>query len=205
GGAITWGLGHLKPGVSIDQANADLTAIARRLERSYPATDAGYGLVARPLRDQLVGEFYSPVRLLVGGSAFLLLVGCANVANILLARLLARRREFAVRAALGASAGRLARQIVVEHLVLTMLASALALLLAIWSIGALSIWTRQYLPIVVRLDIDAPILAVSIAASLLAGIAFSVAPLVTAMRVDLRDALSQAGRHGTDRSARTAA
>ena len=205
GGAITWGVGHLKPGVSIDQANADLSAVAKRLERLYPATDAGYGLVARPLRDQLVGEFYSPVQLLVGGSAFLLLVGCANVANILLARLLARRREFAVRAALGATAGRIARQLIVEHLLLTTFAGTLALFFAVWSISALATWTRQYLPIVVHLDVDRPIMAVSIAVSLLAGIAFSIGPLITAMRVDLRDALSQGGRHGTNRSGRTAA
>ncbi len=110
-GAIDWGVGHLRPGVTIAQANADLSAIAKRLGNMYPATDANYGLVARPLRDQLMGEFYSPLRVLIGGSLFILLIGCANVANLLVARLIGRQREFALRAALGASAGRLTRQI----------------------------------------------------------------------------------------------
>jgi putative ABC transport system permease protein len=204
-GAITWGIGRLKPGVTVEQANADLAAIAKRLDRAYPATDGGYGLVARPLRDQLVGEFYSPVRVLVGGSAFILLIGCANVANLLLARLLARRRELAMRAALGASAGRLVQQLLVEHLVLAIAAGTLGLVGAVWGVAALNASAARHLPTVMNIHVDRSMLAASVVLSMLTGLLFGVLPGITGARVDLREALSQNGRQGAVAGRRAAA
>ena len=190
-GAIDWGVGHLRPGVTIAQANSDLSAIAKRLGNAYPATDANYGLVARPLRDHLMGEFYSPLRVLVGGSLFILLIGCANVANLLVARLLARQREFALRAALGASAGRLTRQILAEHLLITVVAAALGCTAAVWGVDALSAWTTKHLPVVMRFHVDRWMLAASVAVSLVTGILFGLGPGLIGARVDLRGALGQ--------------
>ena len=195
-GAITWGVGHLRPGVTVAQANSDLSAIAKRLERAYPATDANFGLVARPLRDHLMGEFYSPLRVLIGGSIFILLIGCANVANLLVARLLGRQREFALRAALGASAGRLTRQVLAEHLLITIVAAILGCTAAVWGVDALSAWTTTHLPVVIRFHVDRWMLAASVAVSLLTGVLFGLGPGLVGTRVDLRAALGQT-RHGS--------
>jgi putative ABC transport system permease protein len=196
-GAIEWGVGHLRPGVTLAQANSDLSAIARRLGNVYPGTDANYGLVARPLRDQLMGEFYGPVRVLVGGSLFILLIGYANVANLLVARLLARQREFALRAALGASAGRLTRQILAEHLLITMAAAVLGCTAAVWGVDALGVWTTRHLPVVMRFHVDRWMLVASVAISLLTGVLFGLGPGFMGARVDLRGALSPSKQSAT--------
>jgi len=203
-GAIIWGVGHLKAGVSIEAANADLAAIAGRLAREHPTSDAGYSLVARPLRDQLIGEFYSPVWLLIAGAGFILLIGCANGANLLLSRLLARRREFAVRAALGASARRLAQQLLVENLLLTFVAGAVGLVAAVWGVAALQLWAARHLPVVVQMHVDGWMLVVSTIVSTLTGLLFALGPAISGTRVDVRDALAQGGRQG-DRVGRRAA
>ena len=194
--AILWGVGRLKPGVTIAQANQDLAAVAARAEKQYPATDRGFGIVAIPLRDQLVGQFYSAVWLLTAGSVFILLIGCANVANLLLARLIARQREFAVRSALGAGKSRLVGQVLAENLLLTAIAGALGLLFALGCIRGLNSWAHQNLPSVVRFSADRWMLAASMGASLLTGLLFGVGPAVMGAQVDLRDALSQSGRQG---------
>src|ERR1700674_2381691 len=141
---ILWGIGHLKPGSSATDAHADLVLLAKRLEKTYPDTFRGFGLVARPLKDQLLGQFYSPAWILTAASAFLLLIGCANVGNLLLARLLSRQRELSVRAALGASASRFACHLLIENAVLLLLASGLGVLLAFWGIGGLRGWTHRH-------------------------------------------------------------
>ena len=202
--AILWAVARLKPGVTLRQANEDLAAISQREAQAYPATDRGFTLVARPLQDQVVGEFYSAVWLLVAGSVFLLLIGCANVANLLLARLLGRQREFAVRAALGASTSRLVGQVLVENLLLTVAAGVLGLLFAIWGINALNAWAQQNLPSVLRFSLDRWMLAASAAFSLLTGLLFGLAPAVMGSRVDLRDALTQGGRQGVSLGRRAA-
>ena len=186
-------MARLGPGVTLRQANADLRAIAQREALAHPATDRGFTLVARPLQDQVVGEYYSAVWLLSAASAFVLLIGCANVANLLLARLLARQREFAVRATLGASTVRLVRQVLVENLLLTLLAGALGLLLATWGIHALNAWAHQNLPSVLRFKLDASMLAASAAFSLLTGLLAWV-PAVMGSRVNLRQRAGPGGR-----------
>jgi putative ABC transport system permease protein len=193
---ILWGIGHLKPGLSAADAHADLVSLAKRLEKTYPDTFRGFGLVARPLKDQLLGMFYSPAWILTAASGFLLLIGCANVGNLLLARLLSRQRELAVRAALGASPARLACHLLVENALLLLLASALGILLAFWGIGGLRAWASVHLPTVIHFEAGRAGILASIAISLLTGLLFGVGPALLGSRVDLREALSQSGRQG---------
>jgi putative ABC transport system permease protein len=195
-GGILWGIGHLKPGLSAADAHADLASLAKRLEKTYPDTFRGFGLVARPLKDQLLGMFYSPAWILTAASGFLLLIGCANVGNLLLARLLSRQRELAVRAALGASPARLACHLLVENALLLLLASALGILLASWGIGGLRAWAAMHLPTVIHFEAGRAAILASIAISLLTGFLFGVGPALLGSRVDLREALSQSGRQG---------
>src|SRR5262249_60780706 len=144
-------IGHLKPGASVADAQADLAALARHFADVHPDSFRGFGLVARPLKDQLLGQFYAPATVLSVASVFLLLIACANVGNLLLARLLARQREFAVRAALGASPSRLARHLLLENLLLLFLAAVPGVLLARWSAVALQSWAAVHLPTVIHL------------------------------------------------------
>src|SRR5579863_932085 len=162
---ILWGIGHLKPGLTAADAHADLASLAKRLEKTYPDTFRGFGLVARPLKDQLLGLFYSPAWVLTAASAFLLLIGCANVGNLLLARLLSRQRELSVRAALGASPGRLARHLLIENAMLLLFSSTLGLALSLWGMNALHAWSLSNLPTVIHLEGARSALAASIGIS----------------------------------------
>jgi putative ABC transport system permease protein len=193
---ILWGIGHLKPGLNATDAHADLSSLAKRLEKTYPDTFRGFGLVARPLKDQLLGMFYSPAWILTAASGFLLLIGCANVGNLLLARLLSRQRELAVRAALGASPARLASHLLVENVLLLLLASALGIMLAFSGIGGLRAWAAVHLPTVIHFEAGRYAILASIAISLLTGLLFGIGPALLGSRVDLREALSQGGRQG---------
>jgi putative ABC transport system permease protein len=195
-GAILWGIGHLKSGVTVADAHADLESLAKRFEQMYPDSFRGYGLVARSLQDQLLGVFYAPTWILTAASAFLLLIGCANVGNLLLARLLSRQRELAVRATLGASPMRLARHLLLENLLLLLLAGAFGLVLAAWGMSALRLWAAVHLPSVIHLQTGRSALIASLVISLLTGLLFGLAPALLGSRVDLRDALSQSGRQG---------
>jgi putative ABC transport system permease protein len=192
--AILWGIGHLKPTVSVEQARADFAAVGKRLEKMYPNSDAGFTMVASPLRDQLTGQFYRPVRLLIGASAFILLIGCANVANLLLARLVARRRELAVRSALGASTRRLTRQMLVENLVLVAMASALGLAIAYSGLRGLQSWGHANLPSVLEFRTGGWVLAGSMLASMVTFLLLGLGPALVATRTNLRDALNQGAR-----------
>ena len=115
GGTSNWAIGRMKTGATLAQVREDLAAIDQHLAAAFPQTDAGYTLVPRPLKDYLLGRLFSPISILLVASFCLLLIGCANVANLLFARLLDRRRELAVRSALGASAQRLAHHLLIEN------------------------------------------------------------------------------------------
>jgi putative ABC transport system permease protein len=202
--AILWGIGHLKPGVSAQQAQADFEAINQRITKAYPATDAGFTLVVKPLKDQLVGQFYRPLWLLLGGSIFILLIACANVANLLLARLIARQRELAVRGALGATQGRLARQMLAENVVLLALAAAVGIGMAYIGLKGLHAWGRLNLPEVAQFGLDHSMIWSSVAASLLTLLVFGFGPAIVGSRTDFRDALNQSGRSGMSLSRKRA-
>ncbi len=193
-GAILWALARRKPGVSVAQARADVAGLGQKMARVYPATDRGFGLVARPLKDQLVGELYAPLRLLGAGALFLLLIGCANAGNLLLARLLTRQREFAVRAAHGATSRRLAAQVVVENLLLALASGALGLALASAGVEALRHGVAGGLSPVVRFALDGRLVLAGVALTLATGLLVGLLPAVLRSRAPLTDALNQGGR-----------
>jgi putative ABC transport system permease protein len=195
-GSVLWGLALLKPGATVDGARQEVDAIGKKLEQTYPASDRGYTLVARTLRDQLLGEFYGPARLLMAGAAIILLIGCVNAGNLLLVRLISRNRELAVRSALGASPNRLARQLMTENGLLMILSGVFGAFLAIWGMQALRSWGAANLPSMILFPLDGSVLLESVAITLFAGLLFGLAPAVIVTRVDLRDALSQSGRQG---------
>lgn len=195
-GTNLWGIGKLKSGVSVAQAHADLESLAKRFEQMYPDSFRGYGLVARSLQDQLLGMFYAPTWILTAASGFLLLIGCANVGSLLLARLLSRQRELAVRAALGASPARLARHLILENLLLLILAASFGWTLAAWGMSALRVWATVHLPTVIHLETGRSALFASLGISLFTGLLFGLGPALLGSRVDLRDALKQSGRQG---------
>lgn len=200
--AILWGIGHLKPGVSVADSRADLASLAQHFADVYPDTFRGFGLVARSLKDQLLGQFYAPATVLSVASVFLLLIACANVGNLLLARLLARQRELAVRAALGASPTRLAWHLLLENSLLLLFAAVPGVLLARLGAQALESWAAFHLPSVIHLQAGAKILFVSLFISLLTGLLFGVVPALMGARVDVTDALNQSGRQGASLSRR---
>ncbi len=202
--AVLWGVGHLKAGVTAKQARADFDSIGKKLGQTYPVTDGGFTLVAIPLKERLVGQFFNPVWLLIGGSAFILFIGCTNVANLLLARLVARQRELAVRAALGATPLRLAAQMLTENFVLVVLAASLGAVIALWGIHGLRAWGGANLPSVVQFHIDRWMPIASVIASVLTLLLFGLGPALVGSRVDLRDTLNQSGRQGASLGRRRA-
>jgi putative ABC transport system permease protein len=202
GSTVLWGIGHLKPGVSVADARAELDSFGRHLEQIYPDSFRSFGLVGRSLKDQLLGEFYSPAWVLSGASAFLLLIGCANVGNLLLARLLSRQRELAVRAALGASPGRLARHLLIENFLLLVFSSVVGITFASAGAAALRSWASVHLPTVVHLETGFGSIVAAIGITLVTGALFGLAPAFLGARVELREALSQAGRQGQSLSRR---
>lgn len=191
-----WAVAHMKPGVTLAQARADLAAITQRLATTYPQTDIGYTIVPRTLRSYLIAPLFVPARILLVASFCLLLIGCANVANLLFARLLGRRRELAVRSALGASTRRLVSYLLIENAVLTALAGCVALALSSWAIGVLRAWAPTHLPSVVRVHAGVWVFLASIGISLATGLLFGVAPALFATRVNIQETLSQGGRQG---------
>lgn len=189
-----WGVARLKSDVDIEAAKAETLAIAQQIAEANPATDKGFGLYVESLRDHFFRDLYQPLNLLLVGSGFILLIGCANVANLLLARVADRRREMAVRSALGATRMRLLRQLLVECLLLSIIAGVLGLLLAAWATSLLNSWSALRLPDFVTIEINSGILIASLALSLITGLIFGLVPAWESSRTDLREILNQSSR-----------
>jgi putative ABC transport system permease protein len=169
-------IGRLQPGVSIDRANADLQRIARDLEREYPTTNTHMAVGAGSLRNWMVGSTRAPLLLLLGAVGFVLLVACANIANLLLARGVSRQRELAVRAALGASVSRVVRQMLTESLLLAAVGGAIGLGAAYGAVRAIVAHAPASLPRLHEIGIDRVALAFTVAVTTLTGMIFGVVP-----------------------------
>ncbi|NOT62137.1 MAG: FtsX-like permease family protein, partial [Acidobacteria bacterium] len=195
-------LGKLKPGVTLAQARAEMDVIARRLESQYPTSNTGWRLSLVSLREQLTGGSQTPLLIMLGAVAFVLLIACANVANLLLVRAVARRKELAVRAALGASRWRLARQMLVESLLIALTGGMLGALLAAWGVDLLVTFSSDNLPLTARVNLNATVLAFTAGVSVLTGFLFGLAPALQTRNEKLSDTLKAERRSGTDSFAR---
>jgi predicted permease len=187
-------IARMKPGVTLDQAQADMTGIAAGLADRYPKTNKGWTAFVRPLLEETVGDARPTLYLLLGAVGLVLLIACANVANLLLARAEGRRHEFAVRTALGAGMPRLIRQLVSESALLSLIGGGFGLLLAAIATQAL----LQRLPVTIPraqdVGVDWRVVAFTFAASLITGLLFGLAPAIHGTRVDVQEALKASSR-----------
>ena len=188
------GVGKLKPGVSIEQAQADLDADAAVIDAKFPDTDKGWGLKIRSLSTVLIGPVQTQIFLIFGAVGLLLLIACANVANLLFARGEARHRELAVRSALGASRRRIVQQMLTESIVLACAGGGVGLLAAVWGVTLLRTLAPPDLPRINEIYVSGTVLAFTLGISLLTAILFGLAPALRSSRTHFGDALKQAGR-----------
>jgi len=188
-------VGRLKPGVTPEQAQADVSAIARRMEEQEPA-NKGLGALVVPMQEQITGDSRKGLLVLLGAVAFVLLVACVNVANLLLARASAREKELAIRASLGASRARIVRQVIIECLPLGLIGGLLGALLAVWGIDLLSSLLPASLPRGNAINVSGRVLIFTFALALLTILIFGLLPALQAARGDVRESLNEGGRSG---------
>jgi predicted permease len=193
---------RLKPGVTVDAANHELRALTQRLGRESPSTNGDYTARAIPLATEIVGFFRPALFALFGAAAFLLAITCTNVASLLLARATVREREVAVRAAIGASKGRLIRQFLTESVLLAVMGTALGVAVAVGSVKALVAAAPVELPRLAGIGLDPRMLLFATALALLTAIAFGVIPAMLMARGDMQRPLKESGRGGDGGGAR---
>jgi predicted permease len=186
---------RLRPGVTVEQANAELTGISTRLERAYPKENAGWGGIVLPLQEVIVGDLRTPLVVLLAAVALVLLIACANVGNLLFTRALTRRKELAIRAALGAGRARVFQQLIVEALTLSFAGGAVGLLLADAILSAGGALLAAQIPRADEITVDGHVLLFTVLASVLTGLFAGVLPAVRAGRSELTEALKEGGRN----------
>ena len=186
--------GRLRDGVGQDRAQQEMTTIMRRLEAEYPESNAGWGAEVVALREQMIGEIRPALLVFMGAVALVLLVACANVANLMLARAAGRSRELTIRSALGASHRRLAGELLLESVLLALLGGGLGLLLALWGVAGLRSLGPDTLPRVEEIGLDARVVGFALLLSLGAGVLFGLAPVWRLAGRDLQAGLAAGGR-----------
>jgi putative ABC transport system permease protein len=187
-------IGRLKPGVTLQQAQADLDAVAMGLERQYPDSNKTWRLRLVPLREELLGDIRTGLYVLLGAVAFVLLIACANIANLLLARAAGRQKEIAIRSALGARPARLIRQLLTESIVLSTAGGAVGLLLAVWGTELLVKMTPDTIARANEIGVDNRVLGFTLLLSLLSGVIFGLVPALQTSRPDLTESLKEGGK-----------
>jgi putative ABC transport system permease protein len=190
-------IARLKQGVSIQQAQADFSGIADRLEETYPQSNKGYGIHLVTLSDDMLGSIKPALWMLLGAVVFVLLVACANVGNLLLARSTARQKEIAIRTALGAGRKQIVQQLLIESLLLSVTGGILGLLFAMWGTSVVESVTAQIHPLLKDIHIDWRVLAFTFALSVFTGIIFGLAPALQTSKTDLNESLKEGGRNST--------
>jgi len=187
-------IGRLKPGVRFEQARAEMTTIEKRLELQYPDGNTGIGISLVPTHEQTVKEIRPALLVLVGAVAFMLLIACANIANLLLARAASRQKEIAIRTALGASRLHILRLLLTESLLLSLAGGCLGFLLALWGGDALMALAPDNIPRLNEVGVDARVFGFTVAVSLVTGILFGLVPAVHAARPNLNEDLKEGSK-----------
>jgi len=192
-------IARLKPGADVKQSQAEMNTISARLEQEYPNDDKGWGATVVPLRDQLVGDVRPALMVLLGAVGFVLLIACANVANLVLIKTLARQKEIAIRTALGASSVRVVRQILSETLLLALTGGMLGLVFAHFGVKLIVAFLARSLPRTADITVDGWVLAFTLAVSVLTGVVAGLLPAIRASKTNLNDSLKQGlGRTDAD-------
>jgi putative ABC transport system permease protein len=184
-------VGRLRTGVTLEQAQAQMKTIGARLEQKYPDSNTGQGVAVTRLRDQMVSDFRLTLYLMLAAVGVVLLIACANLANMLLAKAVGRAREIAIRAAVGAGRVRIVRQLITESVVLALVAGALGVVLAFWGSRALVALAPADVPRLAEAGIDGRVLLFALSVSLAASLLFGLAPALQVLRADLNTALKQ--------------
>src|SRR5262249_20762841 len=195
GAQVLRAVGRLKQGVTLTAAQAEITDIAANLERQYPQYNRNATAYLTPVDEQIVGpEARRALWVLLGAVGFLLLIACVNVTNLLLVRASARQKELALRVALGAGTGQIARHLLTESLLLALLSGGAGLLMAVWGLGAIKYYGAEQLPRLDEVQINARALVFTMAVSVLTALLFSLIPVFRAARPDINEVLKASAK-----------
>jgi putative ABC transport system permease protein len=187
-------VGRLAPGADLRRAQEEMGTIARRLERAYPSSNAGWGVQLVGLQERIVGEIRPALLVFMGAVGLVLLIACANVANLMLARVASREREVTIRAALGATRRRLVRQLLTESVLLALAGGALGLVLAVWGVRGLQALEPGTIPRLDEIGVNGRAFVFALALSVATGLLFGFVPAIRVLRYDLRAGLGETGR-----------